>query len=97
MILEIGKDGIVGLQNVHTLDNREMIMVYKGMDITGVTYVKPLAQLAKREYNYLPAYNAGEITLNEGYVISLGYNENIFFVNKEAAVSIFKTINEILI
>ena len=93
MILEPGQFGIVGITNSNTGTLREMIMIYNGMDINGIVSFQPAIKLNLDKTKYLPI----EIDRDTNYVIELGYNENIWVKDRQAAVTLLNIINGIFV
>jgi bacterioferritin (cytochrome b1) len=96
MILEAGQFGILGMCNTNTKTVREMMMVYKGMNLTGMPTMKPLNKFSKEYWEYGPVSRT-EIDLEKNYVVELGYNEMIYVKDRAAAVTLLTIINGIFV
>jgi hypothetical protein len=94
MILEPGQFGIVGISNSNTKSLREMLMIYKGMEINGgIVSFQPAIKLNNDKTSYLPF----TIDRDTNYVVELGYNENIWVKDRQAAVTLLNIINGIFV
>lgn len=96
MILEPGQFGILGMCNTNTKTKREMMLVYKGMDLNGMPTMKPLSKFSKEYWEYGPV-PASELDLDKNYVVELGYNEMIYVKDRAAAVTLLTVINGIFV
>ena len=97
MILEPGQFGIVAIHNTNTSVVREMIMVYKGMNLNGMPSMISLVKSRNAVYEHIPAYRDGKITRDAGYIVELGYNENIFVKDRASAIMLLNIINAVLV
>lgn len=97
MILEPGQFGIFAMKNANTSSEREMLMVYKGMDLSGMPTIKKMTKLIPDKYRYLPQIESGEVDTDKAYVVELGYNENIFVKDRDSAITLFNVINGVLV
>ena len=96
MILEPGQFGILGMCNTNTKTVREMMIVYKGMNLTGMPTMKPLNKFSKEYWEYGPVPES-ELDKDTNYVVELGYNEMIYVKDRSAAVTLLTIINGIFV
>ena len=96
MILEPGQFGILGMCNTNTKTPREMLMVYKGMDLSGMPTMKALSKYPKEYWEYGPV-PASQLDRDTNYVVELGYNEMIYVKDRAAAVTLMNVINGIFV
>lgn len=94
MLLENGKFGILGMCNTNTRIKRDMVMIYKGMDISGIISIAPIKSLNSDMFNYGPV-KPSDIDKEKNYVFHLGYNELFIMDSKESAVALLNIITAI--
>lgn len=93
MILEPGQFGIIKIQNTNTKAEREMIMVYKGMDLAGMPTIK-----AYNDTQYVVdlGYNEQLIVKDRQSAVTLLNIINGIFVAGEDAEQAVDTMIEVI-